>query len=457
MGRYKAVRAFAMAAATLVSSAGFAQGKGEFTIPGTQSTIKIYGFARVDTMYDFAGRADYENADWATFLPAVPADNQNLARRPQFYMTARASRFGIESVTPASKRFGNLNVKIEGDFQGTNSFQTESYTNSVLFRLRHAYGSFAGLLVGQTWSTFLDLGAYPDVVDFNGPGTIALVRAPQIRYAYSWKTGAAKGLSIAVAAEYSRGSQFAGNAGTAASPSSAAARFQTMPDFHLNITYAWRWGHISARGVTLMYNWSNPGAGGTSTDPAYSAFGGGAALSGSFKFFGDSLVWQFAGGNGIGRYMLNSAGTRGLDTPGSVQGGAVWDAVKKQINLVPSIGYHLGFTHVWPKGFRSSVVWAQTFNLNPDPSVGYSKAMVSIANLAVPLPIANTHQLFINTFWSFLPNASAGLEYSYGKWTSYTQRNENDGLTPTTTVSTAGSYQTGTQHRLTLLFTYNFY
>ena len=459
MGRYKAVRAFAMAAATLVSSAGFAQGKGEFTIPGTNSTIKIYGFARLDTTIDIGGRADYENADWATILPSVPADNVGAARRPQIYMTPRASRLGFETVSPVSKKYGPLVVKVEGDFLGSNSFQTESYTNSTLFRIRHAYGTFAGLLAGQFWSTFLDLGAYPDTVDFNGPGTIALVRSPQIRYTYSWKTGKAAGLSIAVAAEYSRGSQFAA--------ADAAARFQTVPDFHANITYAWKWGHISVRGVTLMYNWNNPnnptstGAFGPTYDPkgSYSAFGGGAALSGSFKFLGDTLVYQGVAGLGIGRYMFNGAGaTRGLTTPGSVQGGAVWDSSKNQINLVPFAGYHLGFTHVWPKGFRSSVAWAQTFSINPQPTnaqgvdQSYMKALSGSSN---GNPIANTHQLFINTFWAFIPGASAGLEYEYGMWTSYSSRDSSDKIIPST--ATTPNYQTGTQHRITLLFSFNFY
>ena len=462
MGRYKAVRAFAMAVAALVSSAGFAQGKGEFTIPGTNSTIKIYGFARLDTTIDIGGRADYENADWATILPSVPADTVGAARRPQIYMTPRASRLGFETVSPVSKKYGPLVVKVEGDFLGTNYYQTESYTNSTLFRIRHAYGTFAGLLAGQFWSTFLDLGAYPDTVDFNGPGTIALVRSPQIRYTYSWKTGKAAGLSIAVAAEYSRGSQFAG--------ASAAARFQTVPDFHANITYAWKWGHISVRGVTLMYNWNNPeaysatganAAFGQTYDPkaSYGAFGGGAALSGSFKFLGDTLVYQGVAGLGIGRYMFNGSGaSRGLPIPGSTQGGAVWDPVLNQINLVPFAGYHLGFTHVWPKGFRSSIAWAQTFTINPNTSKGYVNAMTSRpevqkdgkANPTGDLPIANTHQLFINTFWSFVPGASAGLEYEYGQWTSFTRRDSTDKLID-------GNYQQGTQHRITLLFSFNFY
>jgi hypothetical protein len=41
---------------------------------------------------------------------------------------------------------------IEGDFAG----------DGRLFRLRHAYGQWKSLVIGQTWSTFADPEAEPD-------------------------------------------------------------------------------------------------------------------------------------------------------------------------------------------------------------------------------------------------------------------------------------------------------
>ena len=51
-----------------------------------------------------------------------------------------------------------------------------------MFRLRHAYGQWQGLVIGQTWSTFADPEAEPSGIDFEGLNAIALFRQPQVRY-----------------------------------------------------------------------------------------------------------------------------------------------------------------------------------------------------------------------------------------------------------------------------------
>ena len=178
------------AALALPMAARAADAPGVFKVPGTDSTIKFYGYTQLDATVDFSGRTpDYEDYDWATILPAVPGDKTPYGKRakPQLYLTARTSRFGIQTSTPS--KLGNVGVKLEGDFNGPTGFQSETYTNSVVFRLRQAYGTVGNLLVGQTWSTFLDFGAAPDTVDFNGPGTLALVRNPQIRYTFQRRPG----------------------------------------------------------------------------------------------------------------------------------------------------------------------------------------------------------------------------------------------------------------------------
>ena len=87
-------------------------------------------------------------------------------------------------------------MKLEGDFNneprtgntaqyGTSgNLFTQQQTSSYGFRIRHAYGTFGGLLVGQTWSTFMDLDNYPETVDFNGPTGATFIRQPLVRYSY---------------------------------------------------------------------------------------------------------------------------------------------------------------------------------------------------------------------------------------------------------------------------------
>lgn len=377
---------------------------GVFQIPGTESTIKFYGYTQLDATLDFAGRpVGYENSDWATFLPAVPADNSPEGEHlnPQLYLTARTSRFGIQTSTPTG--LGPVGVRLEADFNAPNDFQSETFTNSVMFRLRHAYGTVGGLLVGQTWSTFIDLAAAPETVDFNGPGTLALVRNPMIRYTL----GLGEGLKLALAAENRRGPQFG-----------VDDRFQTLPDFHASLTLSGAWGHINVRGVTQQYN-SAAVAGGAYVDAdSESDLGIAGAISGSLKIGGDTLTAQFSGGPGIGRYLLNAAAapfyTR---TANDVELWTVW-------------GVHAGYTHVWNPQFRSTGVFAYTKVEDPDISG------VSVAN-----NIETMVQVFGNTFWTFAKNAEVGVEYAFGQWENFDSSN----------------LDTGTQHRLNASFHYNFF
>jgi hypothetical protein len=393
--------------------AAVAEEAGVFKIPGTDSTIKIYGYVQLDGTVDFGGRpTDIENFDWATILPMVPADDSaDGDKNPQTYLTARTSRFGFITSTPT--RAGDIGVRLEGDFNGPNGFQSENYTNSVVFRLRHAYGTFRGLLVGQTWSTFLDLGAAPDTVDFNGPGSLALIRNPMIRYTL----GLSPALNLQLAVENNRGQQFG-----------SSSRFQMVPDLHANLTYSAKWGHLSLRGVGQTYTRQVGPAGDEENKSKLSISG---AVSGSLKLGGDTLVAQFSGGPSIGRYLFNTVGNEFSATAPTF--GFVTVDADDEIQFWTAYAYHVGFTHVWNDKLRSNLVWSQTFI--QDAEIDGVEADNTVQEQMM--------QAFVNTFYNFAKTASFGLEYEYGQWKSF---------------STATSPElTGTQNRVTFTFHYNFY
>ena len=139
-------------------------------------------------------------------------------------------------------------------------------------------------------------------MDFNGPGTLALVRNPMIRY--TLPLGPA---TLTLAAENARGAQFGG------------AKFQTVPDFHANLGFSGPWGTaLAARRDPVLRQTFTDAAGTLDRDPA-SKLGFAGAVSGSLKLAGDTLVWQVSGGPGIGRYFLNALGT-GASGAGAVHG-----------------------------------------------------------------------------------------------------------------------------------------
>ncbi len=85
-------------------------------------------------------------------------------------LTASASRLETDFRTPTP--FGQLRAFVSGDFAGSNR----------TYRLRHAFGQWRGVLIGQTWSAFSDPEAEPDGLDFEGLNAISLFRQPGIRW-----------------------------------------------------------------------------------------------------------------------------------------------------------------------------------------------------------------------------------------------------------------------------------
>ena len=71
---------------------------------------------------------------------------------------------------------------VEMDFSGGDG--TETVSNSYKPRLRHAYGQVGNLLVGQTWSTFMDAQwiYFPTTVDFAGAAGATFVRQAMFRW-----------------------------------------------------------------------------------------------------------------------------------------------------------------------------------------------------------------------------------------------------------------------------------
>jgi len=386
-----------LAAALSLPFMAAAEDAGTFKIPGTNTTLRLYGYVQLDTTYDLSGRIpDIENFDFATIAAVQPLDGTTAAEQTgQMYLTARTTRVGFTTSTPTDA--GVIGTKIEADFNGPNGYQGQSYTNSVLFRLRQAYGTFGNLLVGQTWSNFLDLASYPDTVDFNGPGSIALVRQPQIRYTFALPSNWA----LSFAAENPH-------------------NFQTgrwLPDLTASAATSGNWGTFSLRAVTNQYR---PATGGPKS-------GYGLQAAGSYKVGGDTLVAMAVGGTGLGRYMFNAiANVDGVNSAG-------------EYTLWQSFAYHVGYTHVWNSAYRSNVVWSQTFfgengitpNTNPD---DYNPATFNLQSNKV------IYQAFVNTFWTFAKNAEFGIEYAYGLRHTYAAVNAN-----------------GRENRINASFHYNIY
>jgi hypothetical protein len=126
-------------------------------------------------------------------LPNIPLKGTIAHSRAQsFDVNSRPSRLLFDARTPTA--WGEVKAYIEFDFAHANENVTESTSLAVTSgwapRLRKAYATMGGLLVGQETGMFHDPDADAELVDFGGNASSAgRARAPQVKYTYQGPYG----------------------------------------------------------------------------------------------------------------------------------------------------------------------------------------------------------------------------------------------------------------------------
>jgi hypothetical protein len=366
---------------------------GSLRIPNTESSVRIYGIAELNMVRE--GRGDNSNNDYSTFLPYAPLNGSAAAKKTgRNYLHARTSRLGLEAAAPSP--WGQVSAKVEGDFNndprlGNSSVSgdianlyTQQVSNSYGFRLRHAYLQVGGWMVGQNWSTFMDIDNTPETVDFNGPIGATFVRQPQVRYTYvTPQTG-----NYTVALENSL-SYVYDKAGSAMD-----AGFSRTPDLVLRWDRGFPWGSLNVRAVSHEIKLND--GDGLNTAQRGTGFG----VSGQIKTGGDDFIsWLITGGTGIGRYF------------NYVEGAGYNDATNK-IELEKVLGLVVGYQKKFNDQYRMNLVYGE----QKSASNGYTAW-------------ANTHglgggqygfnrkvqQLHVGGFWNPIKAVEVGAEYIWGQ------------------------------------------
>ncbi len=296
--------------------------RGFFLIPGTQSMLRIGGFARTDLIHDFepAGNTSKFIPSSIPTTPNPGNDNTSMSVAP--------SRLSIELRNNTA--YGPLRIYYENDFNnGPNA------TNA--FRLRHFYGQWANVLVGQTWSLWKDVDAIPDTVDFAGPASAIFLFQPQLRYTY----GLNKENVVAMSVEQ---------------PSSAIPGTITTPTNTLNVTatspipdFVTRYRYQQDR-FHVQTAWLFRSVGGfVGATGEEQVLGWGGMLSAAARVYGkDNIVFQVAGGEGIARYILDLGSGSGLDAGLTSAGKVV---------ALPTYGAYVAYQHFWAERWRSTATY----------------------------------------------------------------------------------------------------
>src|SRR5690606_27040000 len=148
--------------------------------PGTRFTVG--GMIRVDGMatHTTDGQIAKGTAGRDFYVPgAIPVGGEG----EDVYLDSHAkfSRLWFDASTELDSG-DRLGARFELDFFG-GALGNTAATNTYGTTVRHAYLTWNDLLVGQTWSNFMDTTALIDAVDFVGPtDAVIFVRQPQIRY-----------------------------------------------------------------------------------------------------------------------------------------------------------------------------------------------------------------------------------------------------------------------------------
>ncbi|MBX3325536.1 MAG: DcaP family trimeric outer membrane transporter [Nitrospira sp.] len=317
--------------------------RGFFRFPGSHTLMRVGGYIRTDAIYDFSQLGNINQ-----FRPeSIPTPNFDTSN---YNMTARASRVSLETRTET--RWDVLRTYIEFDFVGPG--------NSTNFRLRHFYGQFKNLLIGQAWSTFHDSDVIPETVDFNGPNSWIFQFNPQVRYTHRW----AKGHTISIAAEQPSSGIPSINPVTA-QPMSSTSPF---PDFVVRYRYETDDYHFNTAGLFRSVG------GVTSSGQSDHVFGYGVMASGLIRLWGrDNFVFQGVYGEGISRYFTDTKNLN-LDA-GYESSGAV--------HAQPAYGGYAAIQHFWNEHWRSTVTYGflQVSSTDRSPAETYKRTQYLDCNL----------------------------------------------------------------------------
>ncbi len=270
-----------------------------------------------------------------SLIPVEPGSGSADAYQSTNF-SAKSSRFFFTTATNTD--VGKISSRIELDFM-VSSQGDERISNSWSSRLRHAflqwdYAEGSSIMAGQSWSTFFNVGALPDNLDFVGPIGTIFVRQPQVR----WTMG---GLQLAVENPATRlnGVDWDNDA-------------EGIPD--LIARYNGKMGDLSwsIAGMARQLTWEDRSDlatdGGSDEQLGY-----GLSFAGKWMFGMDDFRFMLNYGDALGRYMgLNAFNDGYVDASGDIETIDQW-------------GGFIAYRHFWSPHWNSTFSASMSSADNP--------------------------------------------------------------------------------------------
>ncbi len=357
------VRLEEVATAAAAKPAPGASGDG-FKVGNT--TFKFGGFVDVDA--HVANLSDGAIASGSIardfYIPgATPIGGGNTSTTD---LTAEASRFFLTADTniDGHKVGGRIEMDFLGSLQGD-----ERVSNSFSPRLRRAYVTVDGLLVGQEWSTFQNTSAIPESASFLilSDGMV-FIRQAQIRFTHgNWQFALENGDTTVTPAGGGR----------------IEADSNTVPDIVARYNLTGDFGNIAFAGIGRQLRLETPAM-------EEQTYGFGLSAQGKINVGErDDIRFTVVGGEGVGRYV-------GLN---AINGAAI-DPMTGELEAIPAYGGFIAWRHPFGETARFNIGYSGLFADNPDFISGSATRSVQSAYGAI--------------LWEPVPRVTMGGELMYG-------------------------------------------
>lgn len=327
--------------------------------PDKKMQMRILGSVRTAINY-----ADQNLSNKNKFNPyEIPTNLSALS--PNYFASLSQTRIGFE-VTRLTKKNGDVFIRIETDFG----------SSSGNLRIRHAYGQFKHIIVGQTWSLFSNVNYKPATVSLEGAAGSILIRTPQIRFfgkisgKFLWAAGIEYSLPDFVIPD-----------------SIQATVLQVIPDLTAKIKFSSKWFICSIGGIVTSIS------GRDSTDKISYGFGVGGSLSGKFIIREkNNIFFSVAGGQGITHFIAVFGGKRQ---------DATFNPNTGKFEFIPVASGFIGYERIFSDKLNANVsfgvatIYNKDFQDDDEFSRGYNA--------------------LVNIFWTPVEGAKIGFEYGNGQ------------------------------------------
>lgn len=343
----------------------------------SQPSIQVGGRIKVDGIYNSRSGSTGSNHNQGdlSFAPGnIPLDGRG--QRDKLNFSARETRLWVTAQVPTTA--ATLGAYVEMDFSSADDSGNEKVSNSYVPRLRHAYVDYGGFTAGQTWTTFMNVSAFPDMNDTGGPAGIINIRQPMVRYHLDQDWG-----RVYLALEQPE----------SALTTPAGTRYglddDQLPDIVGKVELSGAWGNWSLAGLARQLR-IDSGSG-----IKHSTWGGAVSAAGRINVMEtDNIRFALSYGNVLGRYMSLNADDDG-----------VLDAADN-IHLTDMFGAYISYQHWWSQALRSSL------------TLGYSRSYHD-ADLSHFSSVAEINEsLFsshLNLIWNLTTAATVGVEWIHGE------------------------------------------